>query len=266
MPEATAGRTMEGMLDGHPTTGGWRVLVFGAAMAACGGQEDGSIHSPASGDPNDSHYKRAGEPITFIHMVDDGNSVTAEIKLGVGDGTFVDMPAGWSFVVTMGEETKPVTSGRTLFRDFVGKTDPVRVELRRPDRATSVFEVIPPPVFEPPRVPVKSVTIGSTVSVEVGTIDLPQSAFDCREDKLCTWVMLSADASCVSWESSVHFHDEAPSAFMFPRTVELPIVASEFSEGPCSGKIELTTASYLSYPDGNIYFGRDRGASVAFIR
>jgi hypothetical protein len=241
------------------------VVLFGVATAACGGETDGSLHSPAAGDPSDPHYKRGGDPFTFIHAVDDGRDVTVEISVGPGNGTMVEMPAGWSFVVNMGGESKPVTSGKTSFSTFVGKTEPVRVELQRPDRATSVFEILPPPVFDDPRAPTK-VTIGSSVSVLMSAIELPPNAFECKQGTPCTWVSVSADATCVSWDSSVRFQSDTPSSFVSPRVVELPILASELSDGPCSGRIEMRASRHQDWSDGSIYFGRTRGPSVAFER
>jgi hypothetical protein len=244
------------------------VLLIGFALTACGGETDGSLHSPAAGDPNDPHYKRGGDPITFVHVVDDGSEVVVNVSHGPGDGSFVDTPPGWRFVAFVGAESKEVVDGKASFgRDFVGKTDPVRVELHRPDRAVTVFDVVPPPAFEEPHVAAKSVTIGSSVAVELTPIvGLPSDAFECSGGSPCTFLMLSADGLCISWDSSVHFFRESPESFSRPRVVDLPIIQSEFSDGPCTGKIAMTAARTTEWPDGNIYFGRERGPAVAFTR
>jgi hypothetical protein len=243
------------------------VLLAACAIAACGGETDGSVHLPSAGDPNDPHFKQTGDPITFVHVVDNGSEVVVTVNLGPGDGSRVAVPEGWRFVAFIGEASKDVVGGKATFgADSIGKTDPVRVELHRAGRAVTVFEVAAPPVFEAPNVPATSVTIGSKLAVEITPIaGLSADAFECGPGAECTFVMLIADAACLSWDSSVHFFEPLESLSR-SRVVELPIIESEFVAGPCGGKIVQTVARTKEWSDGNMYFGRERGPDVTFVR
>ncbi|MCW5832821.1 MAG: hypothetical protein KIS78_10460 [Labilithrix sp.] len=197
-------------------------------------------------------------------MRDDGTSVEVRAehddRSPIGPDEVLVAKVG-SASITLGLTTNEIQAVG-FFTSAANAVEPVIVELQRPNRPVSVFEVTLSPPFEAPSISSSAIKIGSPVAVHVRKPTLSADAPPCDDASVADCTALSVQTlygdECAAGQVAIL---SLPSADPFP--VDFIATPGETAP-PCTDWLGLRARRTVTYEDGIVFGDRFRGALVDF--
>jgi hypothetical protein len=247
--------------------------------SGCGGRLALPEEDQAWGKLGDSHYKAAGEPFVRLEI---GDNPDGKLHLSASPWRGGDFPPDWTFTATIGnmlsDPTVLTADGgfNATFLDTITTTPgSLRIELDRPGRDTTVYEIDVPPKPPAPALDSTTAKLGTTLDVRLARVAFVPAPCGYKSDDAMVW--MDAYAPCTRVD--VGF---GPSPTDCPVQVDMPLASDDAASGqtlrlsaaafdwaeptdfPCGGPIGYGVSVERGYTDGVIVVARSANTQLTF--